>query len=96
MIKSHNRGVRPGLNSDLTIQSANFHVQTEDWGWRNPFIVTKVFLNGQVVKSIKSPYADILDSPIYDDRSIEEAIQRQHQKILDCLNNSQFQENCVE
>ena len=90
MISSHNKGVRPGLNSDIHIENENFHVQTEDWGWRNPFIVTKVFLNGRVVKSIKSPYKDVIPSPIFDDKTIEVAISRQHQKILDCLNNGQF------
>jgi len=90
MIRAHNKSVRPGLNSDLNIESEAYHVQTEDWGWRNPFIVTKVFLNGRVVKSVKSSYTEILDTPIFDDISIEKAIQKQHQKILDCLNNSQF------
>ena len=90
MISLHNSYVRPGLNSDISIESENYHVQTEDWGWRNPFIVTKVFLNGRVVKSIKSAYKEILATPIFDEKSIEAAIKMQHQKILDCLNNSQF------
>jgi hypothetical protein len=45
-----------GLNSDLIIRGKKFHIQTEDWGRENPFLVTKVFCDGAVLRTIKTPY----------------------------------------
>lgn len=75
-----------GFNSDLNIGSSNVHIQTEDWGKKNPFIVTRVFRNGAVVETLKTPYQEILPfGPISDEVSIERAMKVQHQKILDSL-----------
>ena len=77
--------MQAGLNSDLQVNGRAFHVQTEDWGWENPFIVTKIFSQGAVVKSIKVTYKEVLATPFFNDRSIGEAIEKQHQEILDRL-----------
>ncbi len=49
-----------GFNSDLFIQSVPHHVQTEDWGFDNPWLVTRVFRHGSVIESIKTPYSEVL------------------------------------
>lgn len=74
-----------GLNSDITINNRDFHIQTEDWGWDNPFIVTKIFSQGAVLKSYKIPYQTVLKSPIPSNQSIRMALEKQHQQILDRL-----------
>mgnify|MGYP007077473380 CR=1 FL=1 len=74
-----------GLNSDIQVGDRNFHIQTEDWGWDNPFIVTKIFSQGAVLKSIKIPYQEVLQSPFPSEQSIRTAIHKQHQEILDRL-----------
>ena len=74
-----------GLNSDITIGQRAFHIQTEDWGWDNPFIVTKIFSQGAVLKSYKMPYQTVLQSPFASDQSIRTAIEKQHKEILDRL-----------
>lgn len=45
-----------GLNTDLEWQGLTYHVQTEDWGETNPFLVTRIFRGGQVVCTIKTNY----------------------------------------
>lgn len=45
-----------GFNTDLNIIGFHFHIQTEDWGEDNPIIVTRVFREGAVIKSLKVPY----------------------------------------
>lgn len=45
-----------GFNTDLNIVGFHFHVQTEDWGEDNPLIVTRVFREGAVIKSLRVPY----------------------------------------
>ena len=79
-----------GLNSDIRIGENNYHIQTEDWGWDNPFIVTKVFKQGAVVKSYKIPYQSVLQSPFPSDQSIRIALEKQHNEILDRLVSGQF------
>lgn len=51
-----------GFNSDLTVSGIVYHVQTEDWGFENPYLVTRVYKSGAVVDSIKTPYSDVLRS----------------------------------
>lgn len=80
-----------GYNSDVEYEGQAFHVQTEDWGFENPYIVSRVYKSGAVVKSIKTPYSDFLYSFLVDDHSlIQEALRRQHQKILDLLLSGQL------
>ncbi len=77
--------MQAGLNSDINIEHENYHIQTEDWGWDNPFIVTKVFRHGAVIKSFKTPYQNVLQSPFPSQQTIRLALERQHQEILDRL-----------
>lgn len=43
-------------NTDIEIQGKIYHIQTEDWGTENPFLVTRVFSGGKVLGSIKTNY----------------------------------------
>lgn len=74
-----------GLNSDIQIGNQEYHIQTEDWGWNSPFIVTKIFSRGAVIKSYKIPYQKALNSIFLSNQSIRTALEKQHKKILDCL-----------
>ena len=75
-----------GFNSDVAFLGTQYHVQTEDWGNTNPFLVSRVFHNGAVVKSIKTGYAEIMRaSPVTDSKAIRLAMKIQHQQILDLL-----------
>jgi len=82
--------MQAGLNSDIQVQGRDFHIQTEDWGWKNPFIVTKIFSQGQVLRSIKSPYKEVVGTTLFDDSSIRRALKDQHHKILDRLVSGQL------
>lgn len=73
------------LNSDFSIGSDAFHVQTEDWGISSPYIVSRIYRNGAVVRSLKTPYSELIESPIWDKSAIEEAVKSQHDKILDLI-----------
>jgi hypothetical protein len=83
--------MQKGFNTDFNVGSSHVHVQTEDWGSKNPFIVTKVFKNGAVVQTLKTPYEKVLPfGPISDEQAIRLAMQEQHQKILDHLLSGQI------
>lgn len=75
-----------GFNSDVSWLGTQYHVQTEDWGANNPYLVSRVFHNGAVVKSIKTAYHEVLppQKPV-ETRAIRLAMKIQHQQILDLL-----------
>ncbi|HRK08598.1 MAG TPA: hypothetical protein PLZ57_12575 [Pseudobdellovibrionaceae bacterium] len=83
-----------GFNTDLRLQGAHYHVQTEDWGFQNPWIVSRVFRNGAVVDSQRTPYSEVLRAKnaflLMRDRAalaevLRQAMQDQHQSIVDKL-----------
>lgn len=91
--------VQKGFNSDIVYRGMNFHVQSEDWGLENPFLVSRVYQNGAVIKSIKTPYSEVLRSgPVplrisrlpVDPEAIRLALRTQHEKILDLLVSGQL------
>lgn len=78
--------MQKGFNSDINVRGQKFHVQTEDWGVQNPFLVTRIFCNGAVLKTIKTSYQTILtQAPINDSEAIKLALRRQHSDIIDTL-----------
>ncbi|MCB9025701.1 MAG: hypothetical protein H6625_05250 [Bdellovibrionaceae bacterium] len=80
-----------GFNTDLVISGEPYHVQTEDWGRRNPYFVSRVYKRGAVVRSVKISYCEIL--PRGDDsgpKAIRLALELQHKKILDLLLSGQL------
>ena len=83
-----------GFNSDVVLRGVTFHVQTEDWGVDNPFLVSRVYQNGAVIKSIKTHYSEVLGrsfarptfgGPQFEPQVIRLALRDQHQRILDLL-----------
>jgi hypothetical protein len=79
-----------GFNSDVAWLGTQYHVQTEDWGDDNPYLVSRVFHNGAVVKSIKTGYNEVLPANNIDARTIRLAMKIQHEQILDLLLSGQL------
>lgn len=83
--------MQKGFNSDVEYSGSNYHVQTEDWGLANPFLVSKVFNNGAVKKSLKIPYQKVIPQGHEENtQAIRLAMKLQHQKILDLLLSGQL------
>lgn len=75
-----------GFNSDVSWLGTEYHVQTEDWGAANPYLVSRVFHNGAVVKSFKTSYQEVLPKGTStESKTIRLAMKIQHQEILDLL-----------
>lgn len=82
--------MQKGHNTDLRVDGIQYHIQTEDWGVENPFLVTRVFKNGAVVRSVKRSYKKALVlSPTALSEAVIIALTEQHQKILDLLQSGQ-------
>lgn len=79
--------VQKGLNTDLNMRGQSYHIQTEDWGVNNPFIVTRIFCNGAVLKTIKTSYEQAFRmGSVKDSDSISLAVRRQHQFACENIN----------
>lgn len=75
-----------GFNSDVQVGGTRYHVQTEDWGLQNPYLVSRVFRDGAVLKSVKTSYSEVLPrGPQSGPQAIRLAMRVQHQQILDLL-----------
>lgn len=78
--------MQKGFNSDITVRGQKYHVQTEDWGLQNPFLVSRIFCNGAVLRTIKVHHDDVFKSgSSQKDEAIRLALHRQHSKIIDTL-----------
>ena len=83
--------ILPGHNTDIEIQGIQYHVQSEDWGVANPYIVTRVFRQGAVIKTIKTPYGQILPNQHHDSLILAQALKLQHYQILDQIKKSSLE-----
>ncbi|WP_413292243.1 hypothetical protein ACLSU7_12645 [Bdellovibrio sp. HCB185ZH] len=78
--------MQKGFNSDITVRGQKYHIQTEDWGMANPFLVSRIFCNGAVLKTIKTPHERVLQvGSSQPAEAIKQALHRQHSTIIDTL-----------
>jgi len=83
--------LQKGINTDLSADGKNYHVQTEDWGIKNPYLVTRIYRNGAVLKTIKLPYQRVLEGKEQDfQETIRLAMKEQHYEILDLIHSGQI------
>ena len=78
--------MQKGINSDINVRGKSYHIQTEDWGSANPFIVSRIFTNGAVLKTVKTGYQDALRTePANSEEAIRVALRKQHNFVMDQL-----------
>jgi hypothetical protein len=70
-----------GENSDLYINGARIHVQTEDWGAEKQVLVSRVFKDGSVFKTFRLAYAKIQNPQ--NEISRKKALSELHQIVID-------------
>ncbi|HEX8180481.1 MAG TPA: hypothetical protein VF525_13120 [Pyrinomonadaceae bacterium] len=69
-----------GFNTDIEHNGTIYHVQTEDKGLRSPFILSLIYVGGEILASKRSPYNDLIAEG-FDAQALAERLQRQH-KLL--------------
>ncbi len=70
-----------GYNTNITYKGDIYHIQTEDFGIRNPVIVTFLYLKGTILSSKKISYAHIASSPVYKEK-VRELMKEQHKIMI--------------
>lgn len=85
--------MQKGFNSDIQYRGLSYHVQTEDWGQQNPYIVSRIFRNGAVILTQKKSYAEIFGPTASEKKSeliIKQVLRQQHSDIVDKLISGQL------
>ena len=76
--------MQKGFNSDIQVRGKTYHVQTEDWGAANPYIVSRVFVSGAVLKTVKVPYDEAIQTETLKNlEALKIALRKQHNRICD-------------
>jgi hypothetical protein len=74
----------PGYNTDIQYQGKTYHVQTEDNGIANPFIITLIYQKGAILARRKTAYSHLIG--VADSREqIRKLMQDQHREMLKLL-----------
>lgn len=68
-----------GLNTDLYLDGKQYHLQTEDWGRQNPYLVTRLYCQGAVVRTLKRSYIDIFGTVRISPEVVQVALKHQHE-----------------
>ncbi|MCL4558974.1 MAG: hypothetical protein M1491_10215 [Deltaproteobacteria bacterium] len=71
----------PGYNHNIIHKGITFHVQTEDSGKENPFIMTHLFIGGNIIATKKTSYMDIIK--VNDlEKVVADIMKEQHKKMV--------------
>jgi hypothetical protein len=78
--------MQKGFNSDIEYRGKTYHIQTEDWGLANPFLVSRVFSGGAVLKTVKTSYEEALkNESLRSVEAVQTALKKQHNRICDLV-----------
>jgi len=70
-----------GYNTNISHKGKQYHVQTEDSGLKNHSIVTLLYHQGAILRSVKSSYAHIIGSPDFE-KQLRNIMKRQHREAI--------------
>jgi hypothetical protein len=66
-----------GFNHNIKHNGRTYHIQTEDGGRTSPNIVTHTFIGGVILDSVRTSYADLVETPGWQDR-LKDRMKAQH------------------
>ena len=70
-----------GYNTDFKFQGKIYHCQTEDGGTNNPYLTSLLYLQGAILASRKTSYADILKADCLDE-VVRGLMMEQHKQMI--------------
>jgi hypothetical protein len=74
----------PGLNTNVSYGGIEYHVQTEDLGRGNPYVLTLVFRAGAIIAREKVNYREALGEGA-PEVQIKKFMDQQHQRIIQSI-----------
>jgi len=70
-----------GFNHNIKYRDIIFHIQTEDYGVKIAQIITHIFINGNIIASVKSSYNEVVNA-VEVKGVIKQMMETQHKKVL--------------
>lgn len=70
-----------GHNHNIVHKGITFHIQTEDSGMDNPYIVTHLFIGGNILATKKTSYQDIIKIDGLE-KIVNDLMKDQHKKMI--------------
>ncbi len=70
-----------GYNTNVPYKGKQYHVQTEDSGIANPFIITLLYCQGAILRSRKTGYAHIVGRPDFE-TELRKIMKQQHREMI--------------
>ena len=70
-----------GYNTNISHKGRQYHVQTEDSGLKSHSIVTLLYHQGAILRSVKTSYAHIIGSPDFE-KQLRNIMKRQHREAI--------------
>jgi tetratricopeptide (TPR) repeat protein len=69
------------FDSEVLIGKKRYLVQTESGGEKRPLLITRAYLNGQIILTRKTDLGEIVDAPDVDQK-VRELMQKQHELAI--------------
>jgi hypothetical protein len=73
-----------GYNTNIPYKGRVYHVQTEDSGLNNPHIITLLYFQGAILRSVKTGYAHIIGSADFEEQ-VRNLMKHQHREMIRAL-----------
>ena len=73
-----------GYNTNVPYKGKVYHVQTEDSGLTNPCIITLLYFQGAILRSVKTGYAHIVGHPHFREQ-LRDLMKHQHREMIRAL-----------
>ena len=70
-----------GYNTNISHKGRQYHVQTEDSGLKSHSIVTLLYHQGAILRSVKTSYAHIIGSPDFE-KQLRNIMKLQHREAI--------------
>jgi hypothetical protein len=70
-----------GYNTNIPHKGRVYHVQTEDSGLTNPHIITLLYFQGAILRSVKTGYAHIVGSADFE-KQLRNLMKHQHREMI--------------
>ncbi|MGD8375161.1 MAG: hypothetical protein PVF68_03400 [Acidobacteriota bacterium] len=78
-----------GFNTDIKFNGKTYHVQTEDRGSGNPILESLVYVKGQILDAVQTPYGDRFPGGV-DESVLAGMLEAQHKRVLRSIKNGRY------
>jgi len=84
-----------GFNTDVKFGDTIYHVQTEDKGFKNPLILSLIYVKGTILDAFRTRYDEFLDSGRFREALLQKILEFQHRQIVGAIKRGKYQKGMI-